>query len=67
MRCTPTAAGAAKIFISTKKAKPELRVLYYGIGSGAAPGLHDRNMNFNVEILPQASQLLVNLVNKILA
>ena len=50
-----------------KKAKSELRVLYYGIGSGAAPGLHDRNMNFNEAILPQASQLLVNVVGKILA
>lgn len=59
--------GGGEDFHFYKKAKPELRVLYYGIGSGAAPGLHDRNMNFNVEILPQASQLLVNLVNKILA
>ena len=59
--------GGGEDFHFSKKAKPELRVLYYGIGSGAAPGLHDRNMNFKEEILPQASQLLINLVAKILA
>ncbi|WP_279174815.1 M20/M25/M40 family metallo-hydrolase [Parasutterella excrementihominis] len=59
--------GGGEDFHFYKKAKPELRVLYYGIGSGAAPGLHDRNMNFNEAILPQASQLLVNVVGKILA
>lgn len=59
--------GGGEDFHFYKKAKPELRVLYYGIGSGAAPGLHDRNMNFKEEILPQASQLLINLVAKILA
>ena len=59
--------GGGEDFHFYKKAKSELRVLYYGIGSGAAPGLHDRNMNFNEAILPQASQLLVNVVGKILA
>ena len=41
--------------------------MYFGMGSGDGPGLHDRNMNFKEEILPQASQLLINLVAKILA
>lgn len=59
--------GGGEDFHFYKKAKPELRVLYYGIGSGAAPGLHDRNMNFNEAILPQAVQLLVNVVKKITA
>lgn len=59
--------GGGEDFHFYKKAKPELRVLYYGIGSGAAPGLHDRNMNFEEAILPKAAQLLVNVVKKITA
>ena len=62
MRHCPERGGGGEDFHFYKKAKPELRVLYYGIGSGAAPGLHDRNMNFNEAILPQAMAMLKGIM-----
>ena len=58
-------SGGGEDFHFYKKSKPELRVLYFGIGSGATPGLHDRQMTFKEEILPDAVDLLTNLVAKV--
>ncbi len=57
--------GGGEDFHFYKKAKPEVRSVYFGIGSGAEPGLHCRDMHFDDSVLPSASKLLVEFVRKL--
>lgn len=57
--------GGGEDFHFYKKAKPEVKTVYFGIGSGAAPGLHSRDMSFDDSVLPSASKLLVEYIKKV--
>lgn len=58
--------GGGEDFHFYKHSKPELRTVYFGIGAGATPGLHDRHMTFDDSILPSGSDLVVAFVKKLL-
>ncbi len=57
--------GGGEDFHFYKIANPEVRTIYFGVGSGATPGLHARDMHFDDSVLPSASQLLVEFIPKI--
>nr|WP_277042373.1 M20/M25/M40 family metallo-hydrolase [Turicimonas muris] len=57
--------GGGEDFHFYKIANPEVRTIYFGVGSGATPGLHARDMHFDDSVLPLASQLLVEFIRKI--
>lgn len=53
----PDCGGGGEDFHCYKMAKPSLKTAYFGVGVGAAPGLHDPKMDFN----PKALDLGVKL------
>lgn len=57
--------GGGEDFHFYKLAKPEIKTAYFGVGSGAEPGLHNRNMHFDDSVLPSGSRIFVELVKKL--
>ena len=57
--------GGGEDFHFYKLAKPEIKTAYFGLGSGAQPGLHNRNMTFDDSVLPLGSRIFAELVKKL--
>lgn len=57
--------GGGEDFHFFKHTKPEIKTVYFGIGSGAEPGLHNRNMNFDDSVLPNAANLMAEYVTRL--
>lgn len=49
--------GGGEDFHFYKSARPELRTVYFGIGTGATPSLHDRHMTFDESMLEKGVAL----------
>lgn len=60
----PVCYGGGEDFFFYKAQKPSMRVAYFGVGAGCAPGLHDQNMKLNPESLQNGVEVLVKMVNK---
>lgn len=62
----PTCGGGGEDFHFFKALKPELRVAYFGVGAGCAPGLHHPDMTFNTAALPNGVEVLVKMTKRYL-
>lgn len=60
----PDCGGGGEDFHHFKLKKPSLKAAYFGIGSGAAPGLHAADMSFDPAILPKAVDVMEKVVLK---
>ncbi|MBR2961350.1 MAG: amidohydrolase [Burkholderiaceae bacterium] len=60
----PVCYGGGEDFFFYKKHKPSMRVAYFGVGAGCAPGLHDQNMKLNPESLQNGVEVMVKMINK---
>ncbi len=58
--------GGGEDFHFYKAKKPSLRTGYFGIGAGAEPGMHDRNMRFPLERLSAGTRLWTALAGRLL-
>ncbi|HBC69070.1 MAG: amidohydrolase [Duodenibacillus sp.] len=53
--------GGGEDFHFFKFKKPSIKAAYFGVGVGAAPGLHARNMSFDPQYLPNGVKVLVGM------
>lgn len=58
----PDCGGGSEDFFFFKSHKPTIRTGYLGIGVGAVPGLHDRNMHFDDTLLPVGPRVMTAFV-----
>lgn len=58
----PDCGGGSEDFFFFKSHKPSIRTGYLGIGVGAVPGLHDRNMHFDDTLLPMGPRVMTAFV-----
>lgn len=54
----PDCGGGSEDFNYFKSYRPSIRTGYIGVGVGAAPGLHDRHMDFDDSLLPMGAKVL---------
>lgn len=57
----PNCGGGGEDFNFYKIYKPSMKTAYFGVGVGAAPGLHDRNLHFDDTFLPKGSEIFVKM------
>lgn len=62
----PACSGGGEDFHFFKTKKPDVRTGYFGIGVGATPGLHDRNMTFDEQYLINGTTMWKALAKKLL-
>lgn len=60
----PDCGGGAEDFHHFKLKKPSIKAAYFGIGVGAAPGLHAADMSFDASFLPKAVDVMEKVVLK---
>lgn len=60
----PDCGGGAEDFHYFKLKKPSIKAAYFGIGVGAAPGLHRAEMSFDPSFLPKAVEVMEKVVLK---
>ena len=58
--------GGGEDFHFFKTKRPSTKTAYFGIGVGATPGLHDRNMSFDEKYLVNGPRMWVALAKKLL-
>jgi amidohydrolase len=58
--------GGGEDFHFFKTKKPSTKTAYFGIGVGATPGLHDRNMTLEEKYLPNGTKMWEALAKKLL-
>ena len=58
--------GGGEDFHFFKTKRPSTKTAYFGIGVGATPGLHDRNMSFDENYLVNGPRMWVALAKKLL-
>ncbi|MDY6011166.1 MAG: amidohydrolase [Duodenibacillus sp.] len=63
-KLAPDCGGGGEDFHFFKKHKPSIRAAYFGVGVGATPGLHARDMHFDPEYLRNGLKVLVDLALK---
>lgn len=56
--------GGGEDFHHFKKAKPQLKAAYFGVGAGCTPGLHARNMTFDERQLANGVKIMVAMALK---
>ena len=54
--------GGGEDFHFYKLARPEVKAAYFGVGVGAAPGLHAPTMDFDDTLLPMGVAVFENMV-----
>ena len=61
-RLAPNCGGGGEDFNFFKTERPSIRTGYFGVGVGAAPGLHNREMNFDDTLLPMGAAVFEKFV-----
>ena len=62
----PPCGGGGEDFHFFKEKYPAIRSAYFGVGVGAAPGLHNRNMSFDPKYLENGVRIWVRLAGELL-
>ena len=65
-KLAPPCGGGGEDFHFFKEKYPSLRTAYFGVGVGAAPGLHDRHMSFDPKYLANGVRIWVRLAEELL-
>lgn len=58
----PNCGGGGEDFNFFKTERPRIRTGYFGVGVGAAPGLHNREMDFDDTLLPMGAAVFEKFV-----
>lgn len=61
-KLAPDCGGGGEDFHNYKLARPEIKAAYFGVGVGAAPGLHASTMHFDDTLLPLGVAVFENVV-----
>lgn len=61
-KLAPDCGGGGEDFHNYKLARPEIKAAYFGVGVGAAPGLHAPTMHFDDTLLPLGVAVFENVV-----
>lgn len=65
-RLAPATGGGGEDFHFYKVKKPSVRTAYFGVGVGAAPGLHKRDMTFQTQYLVNGVRLWKDIARRLL-
>ena len=61
-KLAPDCGGGGEDFHNYELARPEIKAAYFGVGVGAAPGLHAPTMHFDDTLLPLGVAVFENVV-----
>ena len=62
----PPTGGGGEDFHFYKVKKPSVRTAYFGVGVGAAPGLHKRDMTFQTQYMVNGVKVWKDIARKLL-